>query len=62
MHQFVCVQENEADVAYMPLHGFTAVDLGYQPGDAISNLVLPSEIFVFPPASKVSDSSRSLAS
>ena len=24
---------------YMPLHGFTAVDLGYQPGNAVSNLV-----------------------
>ena len=24
---------------YMPLHGFTAVDLGYQRGDAVSNLV-----------------------
>jgi hypothetical protein len=23
----------------MPLHGFTAVDLGYQPGNAVSNLV-----------------------
>jgi SNF2 family DNA or RNA helicase len=24
---------------YMPLHGFTAVDLGYQRGDAVSNIV-----------------------
>jgi hypothetical protein len=23
----------------MPLHGFTAVDLGYQKGDAVSNIV-----------------------
>lgn len=39
MQQFACVQEAGADTAYMPLHGFTAVDLGYQQGDAVSNLV-----------------------
>ena len=39
MQQFACVQSKGAEVAYMPLHGFTAVDLGYQPGDAVSNLV-----------------------
>jgi hypothetical protein len=39
MQQFACVQANGADVAYMPLHGFTAVDLGYQQGDAVSNIV-----------------------
>ncbi|QPK62910.1 DEAD/DEAH box helicase family protein [Methylomonas sp. LL1] len=39
MQQFACV-ENKADSAiYMPLHGFTAVDLGYQQGDAVSNIV-----------------------
>jgi hypothetical protein len=27
------------NTAYMPLHGFTAVDLGYQQGNAVSNLV-----------------------
>ncbi|NDS15334.1 hypothetical protein FPI64_25825, partial [Escherichia coli] len=27
------------ETAYMPLHGFTAVDLGYQQGNAVSNLV-----------------------
>ncbi|MCR9207652.1 MAG: SNF2-related protein [bacterium] len=27
------------DAVYMPLHGFTAVDLGYQKGDAVSNFV-----------------------
>ena len=26
-------------VAYAPLHGFTAVDLGYQQGDAVSNII-----------------------
>lgn len=39
MQQFACIQEAEQAVAYMPLHGFTAVDLGYQPGDAVSNIV-----------------------
>ena len=39
MQQFACVQAKDAANAYMPLHGFTAVDLGYQQGNAVSNLV-----------------------
>ena len=42
MQQFACVQSqagDSGDTAYMPLHGFTAVDLGYQQGNAVSNLV-----------------------
>lgn len=39
MQQFACVQSSGLDTAYMPLHGFTAVDLGYQRGNAVSNLV-----------------------
>ena len=39
MQQFACLESNESEIAYMPLHGFTAVDLGYQPGDAISNFI-----------------------
>lgn len=39
MQQFACVQSGDLDTAYMPLHGFTAVDLGYQQGNAVSNLV-----------------------
>jgi hypothetical protein len=39
MQQFACVQGNNTDTTYMPLHGFTAVDLGYQQGDAVSNFV-----------------------
>jgi hypothetical protein len=41
MQQFACVQAGcaPATTAYMPLHGFTAVDLGYQQGNAVSNLV-----------------------
>lgn len=39
MQQFACIKEPSQDVAYMPLHGFSAVDLGFQPGDAVSNMV-----------------------
>jgi superfamily II DNA or RNA helicase len=39
MQQFACITNSGADAVYMPLHGFTAVDLGYQPGNAVSNLV-----------------------
>lgn len=39
MQQFACITGGEQDVAYTPLHGFTAVDLGYQRGNAVSNLV-----------------------
>ncbi len=39
MQQFACVQSAGTNTAYMPLHGFTAVDLGYQQGNAVSNLV-----------------------
>ena len=37
MQQFAHVEGRETGTAYMPLSGFTAVDLGYQQGDAISN-------------------------
>jgi ERCC4-related helicase len=39
MQQFACVQADGANSAYVPLHGFTAVDLGYSQGNAVSNLV-----------------------
>ncbi|ABM59209.1 SNF2-related protein [Verminephrobacter eiseniae] len=39
MQQFACVQSAATDTTYMPLHGFTAVDIVYQPGNAISNFV-----------------------
>ena len=39
MQQFACVQDNKLDTVYLPLHGFTAVDLGYQRGNAVSNFV-----------------------
>lgn len=39
MQPFAVVQATGTDTAYMPLHGFTAVDLGYQKGNAVSNLV-----------------------
>lgn len=37
MQQFAHVEKPAAGAAYMPLSGFTAVDLGYQRGDAISS-------------------------
>lgn len=37
MQQFGHVQRSETGAAYMPLSGFTAVDLGYQRGDAVSS-------------------------
>ncbi len=46
MQPFACVEScvepdkaGDTRTVYMPLHGFTAVDLGYQPGNAVSNLV-----------------------
>jgi superfamily II DNA or RNA helicase len=39
MQPFACVQDGPATAVYLPLHGFTAVDLGYQQGDAVSNIV-----------------------
>lgn len=39
MQQFACAASQDTEIAYMPLHGFTAVDLGYQPGDAVSNFI-----------------------
>ena len=39
MQQFMHVAGSEGEVAYMPISGFTAVDLGYQKGDAVSNFV-----------------------
>ena len=39
MQQFAAVQQQTESAVYMPLHGFTAVDLGYQQGDAVSNIV-----------------------
>ncbi len=39
MQPFVHVAGKEQVTAYMPVNGFTAVDLGYQQGNAISNFV-----------------------
>jgi len=39
MQQFMHVAGSEGEVAYMPISGFTTVDLGYQKGDAVSNFV-----------------------
>ena len=39
MQQFLHLGGEAGTAAYMPISGFTAVDLGYQPGDAVSNFV-----------------------
>ncbi len=39
MQQFACLSSDVNDTAYMPLHGLTAVDLGYQQGNAVSNFI-----------------------
>lgn len=39
MQQFMHVGAAEGETAYMPISGFTAVDLGYEKGDAVSNFV-----------------------
>lgn len=39
MQQFICVENGSEKVSYMPVSGFTAVDLGFKKGDAVSNFV-----------------------
>ncbi len=39
MQSFAHVDTGDETIAYMPVGGFTAVDLGYQKGNAISNFV-----------------------
>ncbi|WP_020683180.1 helicase-related protein [Marinobacterium rhizophilum] len=39
MQPFVHVEHQGEGTAYMPVNGFTAVDLGYQQSDAVSNFV-----------------------
>ncbi len=39
MQQFICVDDERTSSVYLPLNGFTAVDLGYQQGNAVSNFV-----------------------
>ncbi len=39
MQQFTAVVSDSGQSVYMPIHGFTAVDLGYEKGNAVSNFV-----------------------
>lgn len=39
MQQMACVSSSTGDIVYTPLYGFTAVDLGYQQGNAVSNFI-----------------------
>ncbi|MPW35520.1 helicase-related protein [Vibrio sp. B1Z05] len=51
MQQLAAVQVSEEQAVYQPLNGFSAVDLGYQKGNAVSNIVTcmdePSSTSVF---------------
>ena len=38
MQQFIHTEDHNKSTAYSPISGFTAVDLGYQQGDAVSSL------------------------
>lgn len=39
MQQFAALKSGDTEKVYLPLHGFTAVDLGYEKGNAVSNFV-----------------------
>ena len=39
MQQLAAVESPNTQTVYQPLHGFSAVDLGYQKGNAVSNIV-----------------------
>lgn len=39
MQQMAVVETRGENTAYMPIQGFTAVDLGYSQGDAVSNII-----------------------
>ncbi len=39
MQQFICIENPDSSVVYTSLNGFTAVDLGYQQGNAMSNFI-----------------------
>ena len=39
MQQFSVIQHSGKNIAYIPIQGFTAVDIGYQQGNAVSNFI-----------------------
>lgn len=39
MQSFACIKDSDKETVYQSLHGFTAVDLGYEQGNAISSFV-----------------------
>jgi hypothetical protein len=39
MQQFAHIETHESDTVFSPISGFSAVDLGYQPGNAVSNFI-----------------------
>ncbi len=44
MQQFAGISSGGEDSVYLPLHGFTAVDLGYEKGNAVSNMVTKMDL------------------
>ena len=44
MQQFVGVRSDAGEAVYLPLHGFTAVDLGYEKGNAVSNVLTKMDL------------------
>jgi superfamily II DNA or RNA helicase len=44
MQQFAGVKQASEETVYLPLHGFTAVDLGYEKGNAVSNMVTKMDL------------------
>jgi superfamily II DNA or RNA helicase len=39
MQSFACIKDSDKETVYQALHGFTAVDLGYEQGNAVSSFV-----------------------
>lgn len=39
MQEFICIQKPEQSLTYMPIQGFTPMGLGFEKGNAISNMV-----------------------
>lgn len=43
MNSFICVSDGDGGVSYTPLNGFTSVDLGFEKGNSISNIVVKAD-------------------
>ncbi|WP_400238653.1 helicase-related protein [Methanomethylophilus alvi] len=43
MNSFICISNGDEGVSYTPLNGFTSVDLGFERGNSISNIVVKAD-------------------